>query len=174
MPAAEVTLGARTGGFPCQSIIRSVIRSMQRPDLIVEILRNHPHAGATLNILRAGLDKIERAIRLGETVPIESSMAAAREQIELNLREEISWTAGELIRLEADFRKPKLIFTFPAEMNQLGLMTRVMGEFDRLGIDKTSVFAHNLPDGGCRFIIGVDSIDQRVEECEKKIRSWVA
>ena len=168
----EVTLGARTGGFPCQSIIRSALRSMQRPDLITEIVTNHPNVLETLTTLRFGLEKIEQAICVGSTTDIKDGMGKAREDIEVTLREEIDWTAGELIRLEADFRKPKLIFDFPAKMNKPGLLARVMQEFDRLGVNKTSTFAHNLPNGGCRFIIGVESIDRRVQECEANIRTW--
>lgn len=171
-----VTLGAKTGGFPCQSIIRSVLRSMQSkvPALVGEIIRSHPHVSATLTILRSAIEKIERAVCLRDTKEIEKDLKIAQGRIEHNLRQDIDWTAGELIRLEADFRKPKLIFDFPAEMNRPGLLARVMAVFDRLGVNKTSTFAHNLPDGGCRFIIGVAEIDGRVREAESVIRNWIA
>lgn len=170
---AELTLGVKTGGFPCQSIIRSALRSMQAPKLIIEILTNHPQVLTTLATLRLALTEIEQAVRSGVTAGIEKSLTKARGRIEIDLLKETDWTAGELIRLEADLRKPKLIFDFPALMNGPGLLARVMGEFDRLGINKTSTFAHNLPNGGCRFIVGVESINDQVRECEEKIRSFI-
>lgn len=170
---AELTLGVRVGGFPSQSIIRSVLRSMQRPDLIAEILTNHPQVLAVIAILRSALTEIEQAVSSGDTVEIEKSLVKARGRIEADLRQKIDWTAGELIRLEADLRHPKLIFDFPAAMNEPGLLARVMGEFDRLSINKTSTFAHNLPNGGCRFIVGVASVNDQVRECEKVIRGWI-
>ncbi len=169
----DVASGVKTGGFPCQSIIRSVLRSMQRPDLIAEILCNHPHVVKTLAAMRSALAEIEQAVSSGKMDGIEESLKIARGCIKSDLRREVDWTAGKLIRLEADFRKPKLIFDFPTEMNQPGLLARVMGEFDRLNINKTSTFAHNLPDGGCQFIIGFESIDHRVHEAEERIRSWL-
>lgn len=173
-PETELTIGAKTGGFPCQSVIRSVLRSMgTKPSSVVgEILKSHPHVPATLAILRSALDKIEQSVQLGSTTDIEENMGKARESIEKKLLDEIDWTAEELIRLEADFRKPKRGFDFPPKMNQPGLLARVMAEFDCLGVNKTSTFAHNLPDGGCRFIIGFESIDCRVEGVEKNILSW--
>lgn len=170
---AELTLGVRVGGFPCQSIIRSVLRSMQRPDLIGEIIANHPQVLAIVAILRSALMEIEQAVHQRDTSVLESNMVTARERVETDSRKKIDWTAGELIRLEADLRKPILIFDFPAEDNVPWLLAKAMAEFDKRGINKTSTFAHNLPNGGCRFIVGVASFNEQVLECEKVIRGWI-
>ena len=170
---AELTLGVRVGGFPCQSIVRSVLRSMQRSDLIAEILTSHPQALATLAVLKSALAEIEQAVRSGVTTEIEKSLTTARGHVEADLLRETDWMAGELIRLEADLRKPKLIFDFPAEMNRPPLLARAMNEFDSRGINKTSTFAHNLPNGGCRFVVGVAELNDQVRECEKAIRGFL-
>lgn len=168
-----VTLGLKTGGFPCQSVVQSVLRSMKAPKLIGEILKSHPRTLELIGILRAALNKLENAVRIGNTKSIEQTMAIARSSIGPELLENIDWTAGELLWLQSDFRKPYLVFDFPANMNQLGLLARVMEEFDRLGVNKTSTYAHNLPDGGCRFIVGVKSVNSQVEEATKKVNSWL-
>jgi prephenate dehydrogenase len=171
--ADAVNLGIKTGGFPSQSVTRSVLRSMQAPKLIGEILRNHPLTLPTLEILRNEIDQIEKAVKTEDSTYIVHSLETARKSVNKDLRESIDWTAEKLIRLEADLYKANVIFEFPAEMNKPGLLARVLGVFDRLGINKTSTFAHNKPNGGCVIIVGVESIDRRVKTAETEIRDWV-
>jgi prephenate dehydrogenase len=168
-----VNLGIKTGGFPSQSVTRSVLRSMQAPKLIGEILRNHPLTLPTLAILRDAIDQIEKAIEAEDPTYIIQSLQTARNSLDKDLRDSIDWTADKLIRLEADLYKANVIFEFPAEMNKPGLLARVLGVFDRLGINKTSTFAHNKPNGGCMIIVGVENIDRRVKIAEQEVRDSV-
>jgi len=169
-----VNLGIKTGGFPSQSVTRSVLRSMQAPKLIGEILRNHPLTLPTLAILRNELDQIEKAIKTEDPTYLIQSLETARSSVNEDLRKSIDWTADKLIRLEADLYKANIIFEFSADVNKPGLLARVLGVFDRHGINKTSTFAHNKPNGGCAIIVGVESIDRRVKIAEEEIRDWVS
>lgn len=167
-----VNLGLKAGGFPCQSLSRSVLRSTQTPSLVAEILKNHPLTPRVIKIMRDELDKIEMAINTGDPTQIIQNMRQARLTIEDRLLESINWTADRLIHFEADMQKARVIFEFAAEMNKPGLLAKVLDEFDKLNINKTSTLAHNKPNGGCIIIIGVESIDRRVEQAKASILSW--
>jgi len=171
--AEAVRLGVATGGFPCKSVVRSGLRSCQRPDLLAEILKSHPHAQEMVETLRATLDMIAAALQNHDTVEMEAVLTGARGMLDLEQLDQIDWLSGELVRLEADLRHPHRVFDFPPAMNSVGLLGQVMAAFDELGVNKTSTFAHNLPNGGCRFIVGVEEVDERVQQAERIIRSWV-
>lgn len=173
-PNEQVNLGAKTGGFPCQSVIESCLRSCQRPDLVAEIISNHPLALEVIETLKWALDDTKTAIVSGDSHQIEASMAHARGLLSKEVKNGSDFMTSESIRFRADYRKEHLDFDFPAVMNKPGLLAKVMTVFDERGIDKTSTYAHNLPDGGCRFIIGVEEINERVQEAEDIIRGWIA
>ena len=57
-------------------------------------------------------------------------------------------------------------------LNKIGLLAKILEQFDVRDIDKTSTLAQKNPDGGCTIIIGIYEKSEAALEAERVIRSW--
>lgn len=162
----------RTAGPPCLFQSYGIIRNLSQPDIVANILGNHPN---TRNVITSAV-RILRSIaricdkRKNGLAEFTADGLNALPEEELNrIRQFTDWH----IRLEGDMRGGAVCFYFPRRSNQLGLLAKVLQRFDREGLDKTSCMAQTLPNGGCQFYIGVKTPldDPRVEAtCQKIVK----
>lgn len=164
-----IQAGIRLGGPPCKFLIMCVFRTMKQPHVIAETLRTHPRALEIIRILKSWLDKLEHAILTNNMTPIIQVLNDARNKIEKEVGIEIDTITNMHIQMESDFNKPVITLDFPENQDKHGLLTKISGRFDRQNIDKTSTYAHKLPGGGCRFIIGFKDVTDKVRKIEERI-----
>ena len=133
----------------------SVIRSSGQPDITSNILVNHPNTERLIRTAREVLDDLAKAVDSGDISAVAKLVEEGREAIPEGIRQPISSRVDFHIRLEGDLRGNSLRIEFPAHLNKVGLLAKVLDCFDREGLDKTSCEAQELPGGDCVFYIGL-------------------
>lgn len=172
VPSSVLEKGLTIGGPPARFLTRLALRTASGSGVAAEILECHPQTRELITQLGSALGKLDELVEHGETGSIEETIAASRELVPLTDLTAWDERTAQLIRLEADLQRSTVEFNFPAEMNQPGLLARVLGEFDRRGVDKTTTIAQTNPDGSCTFVIGVREDSPAVAEAAKAIKSW--
>ena len=148
----------QVAGPPCWLQTYGILRNLGQSKVIAEILVNHPHTREVVEAAKTTLHEIEEACRNNA---IEKLARTAREGLTVISEEklaEIKRTTDWHIRLEGDLRGGAVCFVFSQSQNKLGLLTSVLRTFDQHQLDKTSCMAQELPDGSCRFYIGLKEI----------------
>lgn len=168
----NLKLGLTIMGPPGRFLARSVLRTASGAGVAAEILEGHPNVLGVLDQLIEALVELKKLIKLGRISEIEARLAKPRELVPSEMLDEIDTRTGQLIRLEADLQRHNVVLNFTAEQNVTGLLARVLGEFDRRGIDKTTTIAQTNPDGSCTFVIGVREHTHLVDEAVAAINSW--
>ncbi|MEI7792526.1 MAG: NAD(P)-dependent oxidoreductase [Candidatus Berkelbacteria bacterium] len=175
-PEDTLKLGLTVGGYPAQALLRSVVRSMNNTAVIGQILTSHPHALATLDLFQKALDRAREAIVNGDSTEVESRISSAYKRIDIGVRDRIEASIEDHMQFDADCRKPNAEVKFTADENVIGLLGKVLEELDSFGIDKTSTYARNLSDGGCKFIFGVRTQEEKdlADRLIRTIKLWVS
>jgi len=164
--------GVQIGGPPCRSLVRSVLRTGTTARVAASILTNHPQAEPVMADLQGALAELAGYAKARNSEVIALQIETARA---LFAPEELgTWDAetAQLARLEADIRKAHYRFVFSPEQNRVGLLGRVLAEFDARGVDKTSTIAQVNPDGGCTILIGVRETSDNAEAAATAIEGW--
>ncbi len=173
IPSRLVNQGINIGGPPCRLLVRSVLRTVSSGKVISSILLNHPFTLDLIASLRQSLEKLGDVIVERNMLSLETMLDATRDVIDpQNLK---SWdtSTNQLARLEADMQRTTVIFHFAVQQNRIGLLAKVLHEFDIRGIDKTSTIAQVTSDGGCTIMIGVKENSSAVREAEMEIKKWI-
>ncbi len=172
MPRQNVQQGIRLGGPPCRSLVRTVLRTAIGSGPTSSILVNHPSSTQVLDLLHQAVAELEVDVLERKDASIKASLEESRSV--LDSEDLVAWDAetSQLARYEADMRKGHLRFEFTGEQNQVGLLGRILQEFDSRGIDKTSTIAQVNPDGGCTILVGVREKSSAVEEAVMAVMRW--
>lgn len=149
----------RVAGPPCWLQSYGMLRNLSQGNVLANIIVNHPHTKATIARAKEVLRKIEIACEEADVEVLAAMALEGRSVAPKNMLEEVQDSTNWHIRLEGDLRGGAVCFAFSAAENTLGLFTKVLGVFDRHGLDKTSSMAQETPDGGCRFYIGLKGIE---------------
>ena len=162
----------RMAGPPCWFQNYGIIRNLSQPDIVANILGNHPGTHGVIRSAVRILNSIARVCgKKGNTLAkftAKGLKALPEEELD-RINKFTDWH----IRLEGDMRGGAVCFYFPRKSNRLGLLVKVLQRFDREGLDKTSCMVQTLPNGGCQFYIGVKAPldDPRIEAaCEKIVK----
>ena len=164
--------GITIAGPPGRFLARSVIRTAGGAKVAAEILEGHPQTLDVLAMIRQAVRDLEDRVRTGDIEGIEAELSVARTLIPPDMLKALEARTLQLIRLEADLQRHNVVLNFPAKENHVGLLARVLTEFDRRGIDKTTTIAQTNPDGSCTFVIGVREDSSAVAEAVAAIKSW--
>lgn len=170
----KVTKGIEIGGPPSRLLTRSVIRSSSGVRVLASILTNHPFANRVLRIMRDSITEVSEAITNHDPIALEATLTDMRQVFEPAVLARIEQETAQMSRLEADMRQAHFTFRFIACDNQIGLLARVLREFDRRGVDKTTTIAQVDKDGGCTIVIGVRDLDTNAEQAAEIIRNWTS
>jgi len=168
----ELERGITIAGPPGRFLARSVIRTAGGAKVAAEILEGHPQTLDVLTVIRQAVRDLGDRVRTGDIEGIEAELSIARTLIPPDMLKALETRTLQLIRLEADLQRHNVVLNFPAEENHVGLLAKVLAEFDRRGIDKTTTIAQTNPDGSCTFVIGVREHTPAVDETVVAIESW--
>lgn len=163
VPEDDLNLGLVAGGPPAQAFFRGIIRSQQGPSVIGQILISHPNVLETIDSIRKGLDMIESAYVSKDPSEIVQTLKQAHERVDKSLMKKMETMINEHVQFDADFAKPHSSGEFMQEDNVTGLFGQLVASIDELGIDKTSTYAHNRADGGCKFMFGVRTEAEKIQ-----------
>ncbi|GEM_PF-4998742 len=172
VPRQTLEKGLLIGGPPCRFLVRSVVRTAKNGRVVRSILENHPFAIQTIESLERALAKIRLLVEKKDP-GLETVLGKTRSSILPHNLEKLDGSTEQLIRLEADVQQATAEFRFSAEKNQTGLLARILTEFDKRNVDKTSTIAQVTPDGGCIILIGVRNKNSAAVEAEAVVRSWM-
>lgn len=173
LPQLVVKSGFALGGPPCRLLIRSVLRTAIGGKVVASIMLNHH---ASLSILRQ-IEQIVKTLRTmvenSDTILLEKLLQDVRAILDTDEQRAWDESTAQLTRLEADLRQSSFEFVFPPAQNRIGLLARVIREFDARAVDKTSTIAQVNNDGGCTIRIGVRELTQASLESERAVRAWI-
>ncbi len=171
-PTSVVRKAIDIGGPPCRFLIRSVLRVGTGTKVVESILLNHPR---TLNVLEqmiAALQGIRSVVLEHRPGILAGQLLEARSVVDPLVLGRFDQSTARLARAEADTRETNFEFRFSSEANVVGLLARILQEFDSRGIDKTTTIAQVDPDGGCTILVGIREMSEAAREAEKVVRSW--
>lgn len=142
-------------GPPCWLQAYGILRNLSQPEIVGNIVTNHPNTKQVIKQAIEILQSIEKIFEEGKEEELSEMArrgAAVVSEDELTrIRDAVSWH----VRLEGDLRGEAVCFTFSPKDNRIGLLAQVLQIFDNQGLDKTSCMAQEVPEGGCVFYVGI-------------------
>jgi len=173
LPISTIRKAMEIGGPPCRSLIRTVLRVGIGAKVAESILYNHPFTLRILDALLEAIQSLRATIQKRSPGVLVDWLNKARSFVDPIALKRWDASTARLARWEADTQETIFEFHFAPKANTIGLLARVLQEFDQRGIDKTTTIAQVNPDGGCTIIIGVRGLSTSSTEAEGVIRSWV-
>lgn len=171
-PKAVVRKAIDIGGPPCRLLIRSVLRVGTGTKVAESILLNHPLTLKVIDRMIAALQDIRSVVLECRPGVLVDQLLGARSVVDQSVLKRFDQSTARLARAEADTRETNFEFRFSPEANAVGLLAKILQEFDKRAIDKTTTVAQVDPDGGCTIVVGVREMSETVREAEEVVRSW--
>ncbi|OGZ70597.1 MAG: hypothetical protein A3F47_01495 [Candidatus Staskawiczbacteria bacterium RIFCSPHIGHO2_12_FULL_38_11] len=161
------------GGPPCRLLVRSVLRVGTGAKVTEDILYNHPSTIHIIGVIDDVLKTLRSNLMTERPDVLAAQLSKARGEMNQEQLKLLDNSTNKLIRLEADIQKENFEFKFQKEKNVIGLLARVLGEFDKRGVDKTTTIAQVDSDSGCTITIGVREMNENALEAAKVINEWI-
>jgi hypothetical protein len=138
--------------------------------VVESILFNHPLAPAMLDLIERAVKKLRDIVEKRQSGAVVDALKEARNIFDASNLRAIENDTAQLDRLRLDVSKCAFTFNFTQEQNTLGLLARILYEFDQRGVNKTTTIAQTSRDGGCTIIIGVRGLNPAALEAERVIK----
>ena len=172
LPKSRVNMAMRICGPPGRLLIRSVLRVETGAKVAKSIICNHPHSLTVLDWFLETIQSLRTAIWEHQPEALENWLKGGQSVLEPADLKKWNESTARLSRFDSDMEEARLEFRFSREENRIGLLAKILEQFDVRGIDKTSTLAQKNPDGGCTIIIGIYEKSEAALEAERVIRSW--
>ena len=172
LPKSRVNMAIRICGPPGRLLIRSGLRVGTGAKVAESVVYNHPYTLTVIDWFLETGKSLRLAVQERKPGVLTSWFNNGRLILEPTDLARWDSNTARLSRFDSDMEEARLEFRFSREKNKIGLLAKILEQFDVRDIDKTSTLAQKNPDGGCTIIIGIYEISEAALEAERVIRSW--